>query len=104
MRGRKIDPSNYTDEMRSAIEVILDEGAVKKSSSCRAGMALYREIRKLMPHARAKDVAAEAIWIGREEYPTQDANLAWLRDHVIRAAISVPLTIDRKGKLNALVK
>ena len=104
MRGRKIDPEKYTDDMKSALAVILDEGAPEISSSQRAALTLYREIRKLMTNARAKDVGAEAIWIGREEYPTQDKKLAWLRDHTIRAAISVPLAVDREMRVSALVK
>lgn len=102
MRGRKIDPATYTAEMKSALWVILDESAPEKSSSQRAALALFREIRKQMPNARAKDVGAEAIWIAREEYPTQDGKLAWLRDHVIRAAISVPLAADRERQVSAL--
>lgn len=102
MRGRKIDPEKYTDNMKSALAVILDENAPQKSSSKRAALALHLEIRKLMPNARPKDVGAEAIWIGREEYPTQDEKVAWLRDHAVRAAISVPLTIDREEKGSAL--
>ncbi|MDE4175840.1 hypothetical protein PXK01_16890 [Phaeobacter sp. PT47_59] len=104
MRGRKIDPVTYTAEMKLALEVILKERDPKKSSSQRAALALYREIRKLMPNARAKEVGAEAIWIGREEYPAQDEELAWLRDRAIRKAISVPLAIDREKKVSALVK
>ena len=104
MRGRKIDPEKYTNDMKSALAVILDEGAPKTSSSKRAALMLYREIRKLMPIARAKDVGAEAIWIGREEYPTLDGELAWLRDHAIRAAVSIPLAADRMKKVSALVE
>nr|WP_319949449.1 hypothetical protein [uncultured Shimia sp.] len=102
MRGRKIDPEKYTNDMKSALAVILDEGAPKTSSSKRAALMLYREIRKLMPNARAKDVGVEALWIGREEYPTQDEKLAWFRDHAIRAAISVPLAIDREKRVGAV--
>lgn len=102
MRGRKIDPVTYTAVMKLALEVILKERDPKKSSSQKAALALYREIRKQMPNARAKDVGTEAIWIAREEYPTQDRKLAWLRDHVIRAAISVPLAADRERQVSAL--
>lgn len=104
MRGRKVDPAQYTDEMRAAMAIILDECAPEKSSSRRAAWSLYRGIRTFMPNARAKDVAAEAIWIGREEYPAQDQRQAWLRDHILRAAISVPLAIDREKEVCALVE
>lgn len=101
MKGRQIEPKEYTDKMREALNVILKECDPTKSSFRKAGYEVYKELRKLMPIACPKDVASEAIWIGRVEFPSEDQRIARLRDNLIRSAVSAPLARDRLGKLNA---
>ncbi|ATG42380.1 hypothetical protein J4729_20845 [Leisingera sp. HS039] len=102
MKGRQVEPDQYTDKMREALNVILKDCDPAKSSSRKAGCQLYKELRKLMPIARPQDVASEAIWLGRNEYHSEDQRIAHLRDDLIRSAVSVPLTWDRQGRLSAL--
>lgn len=101
MKGRQVEPDQYTDKMREALNVILKDCDPAKSSSRKAGYQVYKELRKLMPIARPRDVASEAIWVGRNEYPSEDRRIARLRDDLIRSAVSVPLAWDRQEKLNA---
>lgn len=101
MKGRQVEPDQYTDKMREALNIILKDCDPTKSSSRKAGYQVYKELRKLMPIARPMDVASEAIWVGRNECHSEDQLLACLRDDLIRSAVSVPLTWDRQGKLNA---
>jgi hypothetical protein len=101
MKGRQVEPGQYTNKMRAALHVILEDSDPAKSSSRRAARQVYAELRKLMPLARPKAVASEAIWAGRNEFYFEDRRLARFRDHLIRSAVSVPLTWDRLGKLNA---
>lgn len=95
MRQRQIEPEQYTDKMRKALDVILDDCAPARSSSRRAAKHLYNELRKQMPMAGAGAVLAEAIWVGRNEYPSEKQKTRELRDHLIRVAVSVPMKVDR---------
>lgn len=101
MKGRQVEPDQYTDKMREALHVILKDCDPAKSSSRKAGCQVYKELRKLMPIARPRDVASEAIWVGRNECHTEDQQIARFRDDLIRSAVSVPLTWDRQRKFNA---
>ncbi len=104
MRQRQIEPDQYTNKLREALKVILDDCDPAKSSSRKAAKQLFEELRKLMPLARSATVAAEAIWVGRIEYSSVDQEVGHLRDRLIRNAVSVPMSWDRKGKLSALVE
>lgn len=95
MRQRQIEPEQYTDKMRKALDVILDDCDPAKSSSRKAAKHLYKELRKQMPMARAGAVLAEAIWVGRNAYPSEDQRTRELRDHLIRSAVSLPMKADR---------
>ena len=95
MRQRQIEPDQYTDKMRKALDVILDDCAPSKSSSRKAAKHFFQEIRKQMPMAGAGAVLAEAIWVGRNEYPAEDQMQRELRDHLVRSAVSVPMAVDR---------
>lgn len=98
MRHRQIEPDQYTDKIREALKVILGDCDPAKSSSRKAAKQLYEELRKLMPLAGSGTVAAEAIWVGRNEYPVDDRRTRELRDHFIRAAVSEPFKLDRMKK------
>jgi hypothetical protein len=102
MKGRQVEPGQYTDKMREALDIILKDCDPAKSSSRKAGCQVYKELRKLMPIARPKDVASEAIWVGRNECHSENQRIARLRDDLIRSAVSMPLTWDRQGRLCAL--
>lgn len=95
MRQRQIEPEQYTDKMRKALDVILDDCDPARSSSRRAAKQLYKELRKQMPLAGAGTVLSEAIWVGRNEYPSEDQRTRELRDHFIRAAVAAPMAVDR---------
>lgn len=97
MRQRQIEPEQYTDKMRKALDVILDDCDPSRSSSRRAAKHFYKELRKQMPIAGAGAVLAEAIWVGRNEYPSEDQRTRELRDHLVRSAVSAQMTLDRKG-------
>lgn len=101
MKGRQLEPDQYTEKMRAGLNVILEDCNPTKSSSQRAARQVYEELRKLMPIARPSAVASEAIWVGRNEFHFEDLKLARFRDDLIRFALSVPLSRDRQGKLNA---
>ena len=96
MRQRQIEPEQYTDKMRKALDVILDDCDPSRSSSRRAAKHFYKELRKQMPMAGAGAVLAESIWVGRNEYPSEDQRTRELRDHLVRSAVSAQMTLDRK--------
>ena len=102
MRRRQVEPEQYTDKLREALNVILEDCNPAKPSSRRAAREVYVELRKLMPMAHPKDVASEAIWVGRNYLYSEDQKLAQFRDNLIRSAVSVPLTCGRQGRLSAL--
>ncbi|SFD81486.1 hypothetical protein SAMN04488049_13512 [Tritonibacter multivorans] len=96
MRQRQIEPEKYTETMRKALDVILDDCDPAKSSSKKAAKHLYKELRKQMPMAGAGAVLAEAIWTGRNAYPSDDQRTRELRDHLIRSAVRLPMAADRR--------
>lgn len=96
MRQRQIEPEQYTDKMRKALDVIFEDCNPAKSSSRKAAKYFYKELRKQMPMAGAGAVLAEAIWVGRNAYPSEDQRTRELRDHLIGSAVSVPMADDRK--------
>ncbi len=98
MRQRYVDPGKYTEKMREALSVILDDCDPERPSSRRAAKQLYEELRKLMPLAGAGAVIAEAVWVGRNEYPFSEQRARRLLDHLILAALSVPMKEHRLGR------
>lgn len=103
MRGqRQLEPEHYTDKMRKALDVILDDCDPETPSSRKAANQLYAELKNLMPLATAKAIGKEAVWMGRNVYGFTDQKTGSLRDRVIRSAVSVPMSRDRHGKFSAL--
>lgn len=86
MRGRQIEPEKYTLELRSAFELLIDSD--HKPTVRKAGTAVFKEIRKLLPNHHARDIAREAIFVARELCPVDDPALAQARDGHIRREIT----------------